>query len=300
MSGVPVLRKFSANNAGLSGTVPASLGQATALTYLNLNTNQLTGTLPSSLGDLVNLTMMDFGNNRISGTLPPSLGQLSNLKRLYLNVNELSGTLPETLSGMTSLSVMYLYRNQFISPLPDLSRYSHGHPDDKTFWTGLYNLKELFLFDNLFNEPLPSHLTDMSDTLTSLSLGGNAFYDVIPVEYMYSFAFLSLDGNQLSGGIPDISEFMRQSDTFKVSGTPVAINLANNPLLSGTVPESIGKFFFHLQILDISNSSLSGALPPNLGDNTILAQCSLSGGSNNFACPRACPACALAIPLQYR
>ena len=37
-----------------------------------------------------------------------------------------------------------------------------------------------------------------------------------------------------------------------------------------------------------------------INNRVVLAQCSLSGGSNNFACPRACPACALAIPLQYR
>lgn len=43
---------------GLNGTIPSSVGQLTALTYLGLGGNVLTGALPDTVGQLTMLTFL--------------------------------------------------------------------------------------------------------------------------------------------------------------------------------------------------------------------------------------------------
>ena len=67
----------------LSGTIPPSLGNLTALTELVLMMTQLSGTIPDSLGHLTALTYMNLSNTDISGTIPDSLGRLTALTMLH-------------------------------------------------------------------------------------------------------------------------------------------------------------------------------------------------------------------------
>jgi hypothetical protein len=48
-------------NNKLVGTLPASIGNMSELTILNLNTNSLSGPVPESIALLRNLTYLDFG-----------------------------------------------------------------------------------------------------------------------------------------------------------------------------------------------------------------------------------------------
>jgi hypothetical protein len=54
----------------LTGTIPAWLGDLTALTRLILQGNQLTGNIPSSLTALSNLTALHLYDNGLNGTVP--------------------------------------------------------------------------------------------------------------------------------------------------------------------------------------------------------------------------------------
>jgi len=72
---------------GLTGSVPAALGQLTALTRLVLTDNQLTGGVPAALGGLTALTWLCLDNNHLTGEVPEELGALTALEVLYLNGN---------------------------------------------------------------------------------------------------------------------------------------------------------------------------------------------------------------------
>ncbi len=55
---------------GLTGRIPAVLGQLSALTRLQLGHNQLTGEIPGELGQLEGLWDIDLGGNQLEGCVP--------------------------------------------------------------------------------------------------------------------------------------------------------------------------------------------------------------------------------------
>jgi hypothetical protein len=54
----------------LAGTIPASIGNLTGLTSLQLTSNVLVGSIPSSLLSLSNLVDLQVGGNQFNGTFP--------------------------------------------------------------------------------------------------------------------------------------------------------------------------------------------------------------------------------------
>ena len=78
------------NNNGLDGTLPAALGDLTALEYLDLQNNALSGALPSALADLTNLTALLLTRSRaLTGPLPDGLRELADLNTVYIGDTEL-------------------------------------------------------------------------------------------------------------------------------------------------------------------------------------------------------------------
>ena len=71
----------------LTGTIPSTLGNLSALVSLLLYDNQLTGTIPSTLGNLSALKYLGLSNNQLTGTIPSTLGNLTNLTELDLRNN---------------------------------------------------------------------------------------------------------------------------------------------------------------------------------------------------------------------
>ena len=63
---------------GLTGAVPAEIGQLTSLRQLNLDGNQLTS-LPAEIGQLTSLTRLDLHGNQLT-SLPAEIGQLTSLR----------------------------------------------------------------------------------------------------------------------------------------------------------------------------------------------------------------------------
>jgi Leucine-rich repeat (LRR) protein len=102
----------------LSGTLPASLSDLTALKTLELSFNKLEGALPASLGSLGQLEVLAINGNALNGTIPASLGQLSQLKQLHLSSNQLEGSIPTQLSDLTALEVLNLFDNRLSGKVP--------------------------------------------------------------------------------------------------------------------------------------------------------------------------------------
>ncbi|EPS66877.1 hypothetical protein M569_07899 [Genlisea aurea] len=74
-------------NSGLSGVLPAEIGQLTELTVLDVSFNNLTGTLPESIGNLARLEQLNVGHNRLSGDIPESICLLPNLQNFTYSDN---------------------------------------------------------------------------------------------------------------------------------------------------------------------------------------------------------------------
>ena len=91
------VRELRLKAHGLSGNIPAELGELDALQELYLNDNELTGSIPPELGTLTELRSLDLSKNRLTGEVPPEMGNLSNLKNIRLASNELTGCIPAAL-----------------------------------------------------------------------------------------------------------------------------------------------------------------------------------------------------------
>ena len=201
---------------GLSGQIPAELGELSNLDWLSLSENQLSGPVPPELGDLSNLKGLFFSRNQLSGPLPPELGDLSRLEALSLRDNQLTGEIPSELGGLLGLNSLYLGGNQLSGQIPselgDLSR-----------------LNSLNLEDNLLSGQIPSELGGLL-RLELLHLGGNQLSGRIPSE-LGSFSHmrsLDLSGNRLDGEIPqELGDLSRLR----------SLHLSEN-LLTGEFPES--------------------------------------------------------------
>ncbi|XP_021683463.1 probable LRR receptor-like serine/threonine-protein kinase At5g59680 [Hevea brasiliensis] len=83
-------------NMGISGSLPSSIGNLTALTHLWLGENKLSGSIPD-LSMLKDLQTLHLDNNQLQGSIPKSLGQLRVLHEIFLQNNNLTGKIPPSL-----------------------------------------------------------------------------------------------------------------------------------------------------------------------------------------------------------
>lgn len=117
----------------LSGTLPATLGELSNLSELLLGDNALTGPIPRELGDLTNLATLRLRKNRLEGAVPTELGRLRNLRELALDHNALSGRIPRALGELSALEALWLAGNDFtgaattIEATPTLARAVRDH-----------------------------------------------------------------------------------------------------------------------------------------------------------------------------
>ena len=108
--------------SGLTGHIPAELGNLSNLTALYLDNNRLRGLLPAELGNLSNLTHLYLHDNQLSGTLSPSLGRLISLTELDVVNNQFTGWIPSELGNLINMSVVWLAGNEWAGCIPDALR----------------------------------------------------------------------------------------------------------------------------------------------------------------------------------
>ena len=92
----------------MAGSIPAELGDLSALVTLDLSGNLLAGSIPADLGDLANLERLDLSDNVLSGAIPAGLASLApstgSLTYLGLCSNYLTGNVPTACLLYTSPS----------------------------------------------------------------------------------------------------------------------------------------------------------------------------------------------------
>ena len=148
------------SDSGLTGSIPAELGNLSRLEELYLNGNVLTGNIPAELGNLSRLEELHLGSNRLTGSIPAELGGLPWLEELYLNGNLLTGSIPAELGNLPWLEELHLGDNL----LTGASRRKLGSPS---------RLEELHLGDNLLTGSIPAELAGLAMSLLVLDLNSN-------------------------------------------------------------------------------------------------------------------------------
>ena len=262
---------------GLSGRIPAVLGNLANLQWLRLHGNQLSGPIPPELGNLANLRELGLADNRLSGPIPPELGNLANLRVLALGINQLSGRIPPELGNLANLEWLELASNPLSGEIP---------PE----LGSLVNLRILQLRSNQLSGPLPDSFTGL-DVLESFWWYNTQL--CAPTDAAFQ-AWLSgvenTDGENCASaassdrdvllalynatGGPNWNENINWlSDrpigewygvTTDGSGRVTGLHLSSNDL-SGQLPTKLGDLS-ELQTLQLQENQLSGPIPAELGN----------------------------------
>ncbi|XP_023734051.1 receptor-like protein EIX2 [Lactuca sativa] len=235
---------LSHNNLG--GKIPTSLGRLTSLRELNLGQNELTGTIPEALGNLTSLQVLYLASNKLTGSIPTSIGKLLLLRELHLSWNLLNGTMPFSLGRLLNLENLFLSYN-WLSALP----LSLGN---------LSKLGYLDISNNHLQGPLPT--IGRLSKLDSLDISNNSLSGVVTEAHFTNTSMLtSLDATS------------NYRLSFKISpnwNPPFQIrNLRlGSCKFESEFPQWI-RTQTSLQILILSNTSISGPLPDWLGELPI-------------------------------
>ncbi|CAL9088914.1 unnamed protein product, partial [Musa acuminata var. zebrina] len=288
-----------ANN--LSGIVPASIGQLSALHELDISSNLLEGNITEAhFSKLINLVNLDISYNTLNvilpnGWLPTWIKTQTNLEIISLSGVGLSGHLPTWFSDFSKgLSHLNLSSNNLNGPLPsvanviiDLSNNSFVGPIPLSFANASY-LQILSLSHNNINGSFSPLFCNLN-YLKILDLSNNNLSGEIPTcqkSFPTSLQSLHLNHNSLSGRFPSFLKHCEQlvtldlgeNNLFDEIPTWVGENLLSLRVLSlksnlfyGSIPVHIANLT-SLQVLDLSSNHLSGSIPSSLGNCSAMVE----------------------------
>ncbi len=215
----------------LSGSIPTALGNLERLESLDLRWNEIPGEIPAELGGLLSLESLRLAENAFAGEIPPELGNLSNLRSLDLSGNDLSGEIPPELGDLGSLLTLSLHTNNLEGAIPgELGSLANL----QTLWLGLNeldgeipvelanlsNLRNLDLADNHLSGEIPSELGGL-ENLRNLRLENNDLTGDLPsaLANLEALEVLRISGNPLTGAIPVAFVGLGQMESFRFDGT---------------------------------------------------------------------------------
>ncbi|MDR0570570.1 MAG: S-layer homology domain-containing protein [Clostridiales Family XIII bacterium] len=256
------IRILGFKDAGISGRVPAAVGELKELRYLFLSGNRLSGELPAGLFALPKLREIDLAGNAFAGEIPAAFGLMPALLSLNLKGNGFTGAPPAEVLGNARLRLLNLSGNRLGGGAPDVSRMASLEYLNlsKNDWGGpmpdvsrLTSLAALSMHECGFTGEIPSGLWGLRG-LRVLDLAYNGLTGEIPQEVgnLKSLEFLSLAGNRLGGGIPDA---VGRLTSLK------ALNLSGNRL-RGLVPDILGAE--SLEEIRLGGNCLRGHVPNTL------------------------------------
>ncbi|CAL9137622.1 unnamed protein product, partial [Musa acuminata var. zebrina] len=261
----------------LSGSIPLSFCQKKFLRVLRLSKNNLSGELPNCWKNSSSLFILDLSSNKLQGRIPDSLRNLQSLRALHLSNNNLIGQIPLSLKSCTNLVTLDLGYNNFNGNIPA--------------WIGesLPYLKTLSLRSNALTGRIPelSHLT----SLQILDLSNNNLSGAIP----HTFSnFSSLKRSSSSSDLyfnnysydDEMWLFIKGSEleyTTRLLSIDKVIDLSNNSL-SGFIPEELGNLH-GLRSLNLSRNYLTGEIPSNINGMQQLEILDLSRNNLSGAIP---------------
>ncbi|KAL7002110.1 hypothetical protein U1Q18_003263, partial [Sarracenia purpurea var. burkii] len=256
------------NNRGLTGTLPASIGNLNKLAVLILVGCNFFGPIPNSIGSLQQLVYLSLNSNSFSGPIPPSIGNLTSISWLDLTDNKLNGTIPVSSGNTTGLDMLvnakhfHLGQNQLFGTIPS-----------QLFHSGM-NLIHVILNNNFLTGNIPSTLGYVQ-TLEVVRLDSNSLNGSVPsnLNNLTSVNELYLSNNNLIGTVPNLTglNFLNYVDmsnnSFDPSGAPpwftnlqaLTTILMERTQLQGQIPTNLFSLP-QLQTVVLSNNRFNGTL----------------------------------------
>ncbi|XP_066379592.1 receptor kinase-like protein Xa21 isoform X2 [Miscanthus floridulus] len=298
------------NKNSFSGTLPASLSNATKLQQLVVANNHFGGRVPPEIGTLcpvlvemgnnmlkaeddagweflryftncTRLEVLDVSNNTLGGVLPSFVANFTGpIQLLLMSMNGMSGVIPPGIGNLISLEDLEFTGNNLHGVIPeDIGR--------------LQNLKIFTLEANLLSGGIPPSFGNLTELLT-LKLSNNELNGSIPenlgsLHSLKHATTLDLSKNNLSGEVPgalgDCASlvYLSLDDNYFTGSIPPSIgnlkglsmlNFTRNGL-SGSIPQELSKIH-GLQKLYLAHNYLSGAIPQLLQNSSALVELDLS------------------------
>ncbi|KAJ0024875.1 hypothetical protein Pint_07745 [Pistacia integerrima] len=253
------------------------------LEFLDLSDNRLSGNISLLLDKLVNLKSLNVSRNNFEGHIPSNLGKSKALEQLVLSVNHFSGEIPEQIADYGNLTLIDFSVNELSGSVP------HRIVE-------LAKLEVLILSANMLHGGIPANLSSIS-TLSRFAANQNNFTGSIPSGLTRYVKNLDLSYNELTGFIPedlfsyanlktvDLSYNSLQGKIpKKISRGLVRLRLGSN-LLVGEIPLANFATLDELTYLELDSNSLTGMIPPELGDCQNLTLLNLAQNKLNGSLP---------------
>lgn len=200
--------------------LPEGLGNLTDLWFLSLQRNLHTGDIPESFRNLQKMRHLHLHSNKLSGELPDIFDTWKQARYIRLGGNEFTGNIPPSMGKMTNLRLLVIAENKFSGPFPE--KFTDG---------SIPNINTLAFQWNNLSGPLP----EVKVNLTVLTVDGNDLSGSVPdLSAAPRIINLGLGWNQFEGDFPDMSHarqlrYIRARDN-NFSGPLPALNPNNNSL----------------------------------------------------------------------
>ncbi|CAK8534568.1 unnamed protein product [Lathyrus sativus] len=277
------------SNNNLS-SVPFWLGNCAKLGSLYLGNNAL-GSIPPALRNLTSLTLLDIPQNNIE-SVSIWLGGLEGILYLNLSLNHIQDSIPSIIGNMCHLLSLDLSGNGLQGDrlvgnlqsarcigydLKELDLYNNSFNDQLPTWLGqLENLVILKLQSSFFHGPIPNIWGNLSN-LKSLDFANNHLNGSIPnsLGKLRSLSYLDMSNNSLFGGLPCSLTALANLEYL----------ILNNNNLTGSLPNCIGQFV-NLKMLMISSNHFYGIIPRSIEQIGTLDYLEMSDNSLSGTIPQ--------------
>ncbi|KAL7175306.1 hypothetical protein ACSBR2_028999 [Camellia fascicularis] len=222
---------------------------------IDFSRNKFQGEISKSIGRLNSLRGLNLSHNNLKGHIPTSLGNLKNLESLDLSSNKFVREIPQQLKSLMFLEVLNLSNNQLAGPIPQGSQFNTFGNDSYSGNLALCGFplskkcKELQL--------LPPPPTLQQDENSDKSSGFN--WQVVVLGYRCGFLFGMVMGYLMfvTRRLEWLMKIVEGKHHKKVKRSK-----------KGEIPTLICSLM-SLEVLDLSNNSLSGVITQCLGNISI-------------------------------
>eukprot|EP00258_Populus_trichocarpa_P032721 XP_024448740.1 receptor-like protein Cf-9 homolog [Populus trichocarpa] len=259
------LRELDLSDVNMPLLVPSSLmNLSSSLSSLKLNYCGLQGKLLSSMGKFKHLQYLDLGGNNLTGSIPYDFEQLTELVSLDLSIN-------------FYLSLEPIFFDKIVQ--------------------NLTRLRDLILGYVNMSLVAPSSLTNLSSSLSSLSLWGCGLQGKFPgyIFLLPNLESLDLSYNDGLTGLFPSTNLSNVLSRLDLSNTRISVYLENDLISNlksleymslrncNIIMSDIALLSNLTQLinLDLSSNNFSGQIPSSFGNLTQLTYLDLA--SNNFS-----------------